>query len=1008
MDSFYRKKIKNNDSTLKFQILSWETFDEDINEGEEEYKIYMFGVSNKGESISVKIQNYTPYFYVKVPSEFQDKWKDFHTKELKNFISKKLYSLRDSILKISVVEKKDISFFTNEKNYKFLKIIFKNEKSYKKCKYILQPSNNRQKPVIPTISPLELNFTLYEANIEPFIRFCHIKNIKTAGWCELSNYKEEDNSRCQIDVSCKWNDVVAIEDCTDISKMTIASYDIECMSQRAKDKQKNIFPDYSLESDCITQIGITFHKFGTDLTTEYMATLKSPIDSKIEPIEGITLEEFDSEIELIKGFINIIRKTDPDVITGYNINSFDWNYINERVKFLQLQLNISRLSRLHDYPAYFKEDKLVTNAYGENIFKYYHCYGILNSDLFTIVKREQKLISYKLDYVAEVHIGDQKDPLTPLDIFNMSQGTSEQITTVIRYCAKDCTLVLKLIKKLCIITNLIGMANVTYVPIEYIENRGQQIKVHSQLLYEARLNNYLVPTLPYQANKENTDKFTGATVLDAKQEAHFVQIAGLDFASLYPSIMIANNYSYETMVKNEEYNNLDGIDYQDTIWTEDQGKETERVECVRFVQNKKGILPIMLDKLWTQRKAIKKEMKQIKKQINEIEDIKLKAELQTLYEVKDGFQLAMKVSMNSIYGFTGANLGRLPEKRIAASVTATGRDMIKQCKDHVESTYNCKVVYGDTDSIYVKFTTEYKGQKHMDEVFRLSEIAADSCSKLFKKPIDLEFEKVMYPFILFSKKRYVCVIWTNPHKHDYIDYKGIQVVRRDNCPLIKEKSKKIFETILLERDIPKSIEMAKDYTKNLLEGNYPIKELVISKSLKGYGSYEFDKQIICTNCGKKWYSEVLEDNKIKKKYRIPMNDKKSLTDNLKEFMSNEQYCFTCKKNTKYKNNEANIAHVALARKMEARDPYNCPLPGERVPYVFKKTGAKNPRQFEMVEDPDYLIQNCIPIDYEYYFEHQLKSALDTIFEPILKDKLNETLYLGIIKEKEKKIKKLKN
>ena len=61
----------------------------------------------------------------------------------------------------------------------------------------------------------------------------------------------------------------------------------------------------------------------------------------------------------------------------------------------------------------------------------------------------------------------------------------------------------------------------------------------------------------------------------------------------------------------------------------------------------------------------------------------------------------------------------------------------------------------------------------------------------------------------------------------------------------------------------------------------------------------------------------------------------------------------------------------------------------------------------MVEDPTYLIQNCIPIDYEYYFEHQLKSALDTIFEPILKDKLNETLYLGIIKEKEKKIKKIK-
>ena len=1213
MESFNRQKIKDINENIKFQVLSWEKFDEEINDGEEEYKIYMFGVTNKEESISVKINNYTPYFYVKVPLELQDKWKDFHTKELKNFICKKLYSLRDSLLKISLVEKKDISFFTNEKQYKFIKIILKNEKSFKKCKYILVPGANRPKPVIPTISPLDLNFEIYEANIEPFIRFCHITNIKTAGWCELSKYKEEDNSRCQIDISCKWTDIKPIENCTDICKMTIASYDIECISQRAKEHQKNIFPDYSLEHDYITQIGVTFHKFGTNLTTEYMCTLKSPIDNKVNPVDGIIIEEFDNETELIKGFINLIRKTDPDIITGYNINGFDWNYIHERVKLLRLDLIVGRLSRLHDYPAYFKEDKLVTNAYGENTFKYYHCYGILNSDLFTIVKREQKLISYKLDFVAETHIGQQKDPLTPLDIFNKALGTAEEVATVIHYCAKDCTLVLRLIKKLCIITNLIGMANVTLVPIEYIENRGQQIKVHSQLLYESRLNNYLVPTLPYKANNENDDdeKFTGATVLDAEQAAHFEQISGLDFASLYPSIMIAGNYSYETMVKKEEFDNLEGIEYKDIKWTEDLGKETEREECVRFVQNRKGILPIMLEKLWTQRKAIKKEMKVIKKQINESNNEEEKEELQSLYNVKDGFQLAMKVSMNSIYGFTGAKLGRLPEKRIAAAVTATGRGMIKDCKAHVEETYDCKVVYGDsvtsytpievrinknriyylkiedlikdnnswykclqegkqdkdycslhgyeiwtengwtnintiikhklnsskkiirittltgivdvtddhslilqngdiispkdieigmtllsskrffpdirrkdeslkiycntqleaairfrraqrlgynvnikyennmyiitninpinssqminieeieysgvvydlttedshfcagignlvvhnTDSIYVKFFTNYTGQEHMNEVFRLSEVAAESCSKLFKKPIDLEFEKVMWPFILFSKKRYACVIWTNEHKHDYIDYKGIQVVRRDNCPLIKEKSKRIFETILLDRNIPKSIEMAREYIVNLLEGNYPIKELIISKSLKGYGSYEFDKQIICKECGKKWYTEQLEKDKVKKVYRIPMNDKKTLSENIRIFISEDQYCFSCKKKTEFRGNIANIAHVALARKMEARDPYNCPVPGERVPYVFKKVNTKNPRQFEMVEDPEYLIQNCIPIDYNYYFEHQLKSALDTIFEPILKDKLTETLYSGIIKEKEKK------
>ena len=1006
MNSFYRNKVTEINGPIKFQVLSWEKFDEEISQDEIEYKIYMFGVTDSGESISVRVDSYTPYFYVKIPNDLQDKWKDFHTKELKSFISKKLYSLRDSLVKVSVVEKKELSSFTNEKQFKFLKIITKTEKCFKKCRYILSPSNNRPKPVIPAISSLELEFDIYEANIEPFIRFCHIQNVQLAGWCQLSKYKKQDLSRCQIDISCKWTEVKPLENVSDVCKLNIASFDIECMSSRAKNLQKNIFPDYSLQDDVITQIGVTFHKFGTNITSEYMCTLNSPIDNKVTPIDSITTEIFETEIELINGFVNLIRKTDPDVITGYNINSFDWNYIHERVKLLNIENNMSRLSRLYDYPAYFKEDKLITNAYGENTFKYYHNYGMLNSDLFTIVKREQKLVSYKLDHVAEIHIGDQKDPLSPLDIFNKSMGTADEVATVIRYCAKDCTLVINLIKKLCIITNLIGMANVTFVPIEYIENRGQQIKVHSQLLYEARLNNYLVPTLPYKSENDNSEeeKFTGATVLDAHQEAHFEQISGLDFASLYPSIMIANNFSYETMVKDPKYDNLENVEYKDIIWTEDEGKDTERVECVRFVQNKKGILPIMLEKLWTQRKAIKKEMKVLKKQISESTDDKIQSELRSLYEVKDGFQLAMKVSMNSIYGFTGARFGRLPEKRIAAAVTATGRGMIKDCKSHVEEKYNCKVVYGDTDSIYVKFSTQFTGQEHMEEVFRLSEVAAESCSNLFKKPIDLEFEKVMWPFILFSKKRYACVIWTNTKKHDYIDYKGIQVVRRDNCPLIKQKSMRIFEKILLDRDIPMAVEMARDYTKNLLEGNYPIKDLIISKSLKGRGSYEFDKQIVCKECCKKWYTEILDAGKEKKKYRIPMNEKKSLGENILQFISTEQYCHNCKKDTFFRSNEANIAHVALARKMEKRDPYNCPLPGERVPYVFKETKIKNARQFELVEDPNYLIHNCIPIDYNYYFEHQLKSALDTIFEPILKEKLYETLYSGIIENKSEKLK----
>lgn len=1007
MEFYYRKKVKVDiKDKIKFQILSWEKFDKEIN-GDEydlEYKIYIFGVTDNNKSICCEINEFTPYFYVKIPDNLQEKWNQYKTKQVEYWLKNKLYKFKDSLIKVSVVERKDIDGFTNEKNFKFLKILLKNEKAFVKCKYIFCPSKGRPPVKIPNVSDSDIYFKLYEANIEPFIRFCHIKNIKSSGWVEVENYNLEDNSRCQIDISCKWKNINPLEIKTP-AKFYIISYDIESFSERGFNAQKNIFPDPDLENDIITQIGSTLHIFGTDVKQEYCFTVNSPKDNYVEEQENIVTIVCESEKDLIIKWINWIRKIDPDYITGYNINGFDWNYIYKRCKILSLDLNIQFLTRLHDYPAVWKEEQLNSSAAGENTFKYIKAPGLLNSDLMTIIKREKKLPSYKLNAVATEYIGDHKDPLNALDLFNMEMGTAKEIATVIHYCCKDCTLVIDLILKLCIITNNMAMANVTWVPIEYIEMRGQQIKVHSQLVYEARLDNFLVPTIPYKdiTELENEDKFTGATVQEAEPGAHFEPIAGLDFASLYPSIMIANNYSYETIVKYNEYDNIEEIEYKDIIWKENEGDIDEREEKVRFVQNKKGILPRMLDKLWKERKSIKKEMKGVKSLLKEENEPVKRAELEMQYNVLDGFQLAMKVSMNSIYGFTGANLGRLPEKRIAASTTAEGRRMIKECKDYVESNYNAKVVYGDTDSIYVKFFTEFTGQEHMNEVFRLSDIAAEGCTKLFKNPVEMEFEKVMYPFILFSKKRYACVVYTNPNTHDYIDYKGIQVVRRDNCLYVKERSMEIFKVILLGRDIPRAIELAREYCKNLLEGNVQQKDLIISKSLKGRGSYEFDKQLVCKECDKRWYTLEEEKGKEKKKYAVQYWDEyksgKNLEYNINKFLESKHYCYTCEEDTEFKANKANIPHVALARKMEERDPYNCPQVGERVPYLFKKITKVNALQYERVEDPTYLLHNCIPIDFEYYFEHQFKSAIETIFSPILKEKLEEECFKGIIPEK---------
>ena len=1015
MEKYYRHNIKPVNE-INFQALSWKPMDEENEEEELKYNIHIFGVTDKGESISILVENFTPYYYIKVPEELQGKWTEYMSNELKLYLQKKLYRNKEGLLKIVIVNKKDIDGFRNEKEYQFLKLIFKNEETFKKTKYIINPSFNKQKPVILSISKKELNFELFEANIEPFVRLCHQKNLKLSGWINIKKYKDEENeiSSCQINISTKWTNLEPINK-KEICNLRIASFDIECISEQAKILKKNIFPNWANKNDKITQIGTTFYDYNSKQLIEYMATNKANNNIKIES-ENIIIEEFENEKELILGWIKTIRKMNPELILGFNSNYFDWKYIYERSKYLEIELNLNKISRLHDYPSkWIAEQKLSSSARGENIFRYLDSPGIINSDLMTVIKQNYKLPGYKLNEVATEFIGDQKEDLSPQDIFQKADSNNIDIAEVIKYCAKDCTLLINILLKKCIISNTIAMSCVCHVPYEYIEYKGQQIKVHSQLLYESRQNDYLVKTIPYKNSNEEEDEetFTGATVLEPEVGAYFEPVSGLDFASLYPSIMIANNYSYETMVKNDEFSNLEKIEYKTISWKENEGEKNEREENVTFVQNKKGILPIMLEKLWKERKQIKKEMKEVKSKIKkETNKDKIK-ELENEYEVLDGFQLAMKVSMNSIYGFTGANFGRLPEKRIAAATTAEGRRMIRQCKDYLLENYDCEVVYGDTDSVYVKFKTEYnpESKEHMVKIFEISEKAADELSGLFKKPIEMEFEKVMYPFIIFSKKRYACVIYTNIDYYDYIDYKGIQVVRRDNCPFVKEKSIEIFKLLLIEKDIDKAVDLARKYIKDLLNGNVPIKDLIISKSLKGWGSYEFDKQFICKECNKRWYTLVEEKGKEKKKYAVSYwekyNPKKNLSDNLKLFKLENHYCYDCKENTEFKSNQANIPHVALARLMEERDKYNCPQVGERVPYVFKKTSNKKDTQFQKVEDPKYLVQNKIEIDYDYYWEHQFKSAIETIFEPILKGNMNKRLYEGIIEEKPKRVRKIK-
>ena len=95
--------------------------------------------------------------------------------------------------------------------------------------------------------------------------------------------------------------------------------------------------------------------------------------------------------------------------------------------------------------------------------------------------------------------------------------------------------------------------------------------------------------------------------------------------------------------------------------------------------------------------------------------------------------------------------------------------------------FDSEVIYGDTDSVMVKF-----GTADIKEAMRLGKEAAAYVSTHFINPIKLEFEKVYCPYLLMNKKRYAGLYWSKPEKYDKMDCKGIESVRRDNCGLVKE------------------------------------------------------------------------------------------------------------------------------------------------------------------------------------------------------------------------------
>lgn len=880
---------KQKNETIHFQAVSWSAKDIELEDSDDEddytsnkqYTITIFGRSFDGKSVCVKTA-FNPYFYIEVPNNWKHSNALFLVKELRKKLGKRYGS---HLLEYSLQKSKKFFGFTNHEEFNFLKVTFKSKIAWQYCGKTLK------KPVY-VLGKME-RFNTYESNLDPMIRFAHIQEIPFSCSIRLDTYSvvpddDERYSNCDIEVTAKWNTIKLSEEYDMIAPIIQASFDIETYSPDGS------FPDPRNPKCPVLQIANTYQVYGQETIEKQLFCV-----GECEPIEGAEIIECEDERELLNRWALEINRRQIDTITGYNIWKFDLEYMYVRAEYSGAH-DFMNIGKVRDYVATLRDASFSSSAYGDNHYKMVDTPGILQIDLLVIMQREHKLVSYKLDNVAEHFLGERKVDLPYQVMFEKIVGTPADKREVGVYCIQDTELPQKLINKLAIIPNMVEMSKATWVPLSFLVERGQGIKVFSQLTYQTRLENMLVINLDKEEIKN--DDYEGATVLAAKKGAYMeIPITGLDFASLYPTIMRAHNLDHSTLVMDPKYDNLEGVEYF-------------QVNNHRFAQNHEGIIPKMLKLLAQNRKKAKKEMAKAE----ERGDTFAKA----LY---NGKQLAFKVSMNSMYGFCGANVGMLPCKPVAESTTCVGRNMIEKTKNLVEEWYpGSDVVYGDTDSVMVRFNVgKLRGKDAIQKCFELGNEAADRISDTFKKPIELEFEKVYFPYLLYSKKRYAGLMYTKPEKPDYIDAKGIQLVRRDNPPFVKDISQRVLDRIMYDMDVYGAMDLVRDVARTLLDNKIDVKDLVVSKSMK--------------------------DN--------------------------------------YKNR--NQPHLAVAQKIEERAPGSGPKSGERVPYVFIDTGNKKHKQFEKAEDPEYAIEKKLPLDLMYYFEHSLSSPITSLFEVFIENTQNE-------------------
>lgn len=846
--------------------------------------IRLFGRGADGKSVCCFVPGFEPYFYLKASG-------DLHA------VARLIKETFAQVKKVEIVEKFEPIGYQKTKK-EMLKITTHLPRDV--------PEIRDDILKLQEVMRAEGKWEVYETDILFRNRFLIDKNLGGMVWLSAEGAPVDPvkyfrggnsgSSRCEnfaCDSSILASGFKKIENFT-IAPLKYLSFDIECLPLDGGMPSPDVSP--------IIMISFSFEpEYRGHKTLVLLAKPAEGINSDVLPCKD--------ETEMLNRFFEIFCEYDPDIVAGYNHQDFDIPYITDRVRALAAQ------------------GKAINPVVGRDGSKIgYRRFGLLTRteikgrvvvDALPLVRRAFSLKQYTLRAVSKELLNREKLDVPPLEMEEYWFDTGEKFRKFVDYARRDAELALELILNLRLLDKYIALAQVSGSLLQEIVDGGQTSMVETLLLREfGRRDRVLLPKPDDEVSAERyemSSDLKGGEVLEPKKGL-LENVIILDYKSLYPTIMMAHNLCYSTVVTGDR---PDGA----TIKPPSGGE---------FVPPDvyKGIVPSILEDLLNQRSLTKKRMRSTSDE-NE-------------YRVLDATQLAVKILLNSFYGYSGYARARLYNLTLANAVTSFGRSNILNTRDIIntigkivlrngaallleeagelsphDKVVELSVAYGDTDSVFVHCqSTE---DLSLEEVSLVGNRLSNIVSASLPDPMELEFESIAKRALLIAKKRYALWLFEprNSGWEDKIKVKGMETVRRDWCELTSVTLNRVLELVLKEGDVDRAVEHVRKVVNDVRNLD-PAKDSQIIESL------------ILT---------------------------RTLTRKLES----------------YKNKQP---HLTVAEKLKERTGV-MPSIGTRIPFII--TAGKG-LFVDRAEDPDYVREHNIPIDVDYYIKKQILPPVERILE----------------------------